>query len=164
MAELNEGFQKKSSSRIVRSRRHNAKVDLTAMVDLAFLLITFFMLTTSLAKSGSVDLTLPENGASMLVDENRTLTIVIRDNNTVSCFMGKENETTPAEFTLRTNELRREIIARKKQVNEYAASIVKPNNGIIVLIKPGKKSNYGNLVDVLDEMAICKIPAYAVID
>ena len=61
MAELNtgDGGGKKGGGK-VRSKKSNAKVDLTAMVDLAFLLITFFMLTTSLSKPQSMDLGLPD--------------------------------------------------------------------------------------------------------
>ena len=50
MAELDTGGGDKGKGGKVRSKKSNAKVDLTAMVDLAFLLITFFMLTTSLSK------------------------------------------------------------------------------------------------------------------
>ena len=61
MAELNtgDGGGEKGSKK-VRSKKSNSKVDLTAMVDLAFLLITFFMLTTSLSKPQSPDLGLPD--------------------------------------------------------------------------------------------------------
>ena len=61
MAELNtDGGGGKKGSGKVRSKKQNSKVDLTAMVDLAFLLITFFMLTTSLSKPQSMDLGMPE--------------------------------------------------------------------------------------------------------
>ena len=60
MAELNTGDSGSSKGGKVRSKKQNSKVDLTAMVDLAFLLITFFMLTTSLSKPQSMDLGLPD--------------------------------------------------------------------------------------------------------
>jgi len=61
MAELNtDGGGGKKGGGKVRSKKQNSKVDLTAMVDLAFLLITFFMLTTTLSKPQSMDLTLPD--------------------------------------------------------------------------------------------------------
>lgn len=47
---------------------------------------------------------------------------------------------------------------------EYSTTIGKPKNGPIVIIKPSKKSNYGNLVDILDEMTIAKIDTYAIIN
>jgi biopolymer transport protein ExbD len=75
MAELNQTSENGKRRRI-RSKKLNARIDLTAMVDLAFLLIMFFMLTTSLGKTGSMRLTMPEpTGKPTPVDGNRTLTI-----------------------------------------------------------------------------------------
>ncbi|HEX8268626.1 MAG TPA: biopolymer transporter ExbD [Flavobacterium sp.] len=165
MAELNAGNQSGTSkSRKIRSTKLNSKVDLTAMVDLAFLLITFFMLTTTLGKENSMQLVVPDSkGAPMPVDENRTMTIQIDDNNKAKCFMGKQSAT-PNELTLGTRELRDELARRKKEVLAYSTSHGKPEQGLIVLIKPGKESNYGNLVDVLDEMAISRISSYTIVD
>ena len=95
MAELNTdaGGGKKGSKK-VRSKKQNSKVDLTAMVDLAFLLITFFMLTTTLSKPQSMNLGLPdkedkpEDKIEQKVDENRTLTILMGANNQVKIFRG----------------------------------------------------------------------------
>lgn len=162
MAELNQDVASAKPQKI-RSRKINSKVDLTAMVDLAFLLITFFMLTTSLSKPKSMSLTMPDpKGAPGKVDENRTMTILVNANNKAKCFMGQQSE--PAnEVTLGTNELRREIAKRKKQVHAYSAANDKPD-GLIVIIKPSKQSNYGNLVDVLDEMAISDVQSYAIVE
>ena len=163
MAELNTNSNGARTKK-VRSRKLTSRVDLTAMVDLAFLLITFFMLTTSLSKPKSMDLTLPADGPSMPVDENRTMTILVGADDKAECFMGKLAETTPKEIKVGTRELRHEIALRQKQALAYSASKGAPENGLIVLIKPGKKSTYGNLVDVLDEMAIGGIKTYAIVD
>lgn len=166
MAELNnDAAGGASKSRKIRSRKLTSKVDLTAMVDLAFLLITFFMLTTSLSKANAMKLAMPDSkGESLPVDENRTLTILIDKQNTAQCFMGKFAEATPKPITLGTNDLRKELAARKKEVLAYAVAKGKPEQGLIVLIKASKQSNYGNLVDVLDEMAISEVPSYAIVD
>ncbi|HEX8562205.1 MAG TPA: biopolymer transporter ExbD [Flavobacterium sp.] len=163
MAELNTGSSNGTSKRLkVRSRKLTSRVDLTAMVDLAFLLITFFMLTTTLGKPHSMELTVPEaKGQPMPVDENRTLTIEIGQHNKAKCYMGKRSDET-TEINLATSELRKELAIRKKEVLAYSTSKGKPEQGIIVLIKPGEQSNYGNLVDVLDEMAISGVQTYAI--
>ena len=66
MAELNTGDSGGGKGGKVRSKKQNSKVDLTAMVDLAFLLITFFMLTTSLSKPQSMDLGLPDKNPDQI--------------------------------------------------------------------------------------------------
>jgi biopolymer transport protein ExbD len=166
MAELNQNAPAGAARpKKIRSRKLGAKVDLTAMVDLAFLLITFFMLTTSLSKPKSMDLTMPDSkGQPMPVDENRTMTILIGNDNKAFCYMGKLPADPPKEIALGTSALRRELATRKKEVLVYSSSKGKPEQGLIVVIKPGKKSNYGNLVDVLDEMAIAGVPTYAITD
>jgi biopolymer transport protein ExbD len=166
MAELNQGTPDGAATpKKIRSKKLSSKVDLTAMVDLAFLLITFFMLTTSLSKPKSMDLTMPDQiGNPSPVDENRTMTILIGDHNKAKCYMGKLADHTPKEITLGTNGLRRELTVRKKEALAYSAAKGKPDQGLIVLIKPGKQSSYGNLVDVLDEMAITDVPTYAITD
>ena len=86
MAELNTGDGGGGKGGKVRSKKQNSKVDLTAMVDLAFLLITFFMLTTTLSKPQAMSLGLPdkdpkEDSKDMKVDENRTMTLMLGENN-----------------------------------------------------------------------------------
>ena len=164
MAELNNDANGAAKPKKIRSKKSNSRVDLTAMVDLAFLLITFFMLTTSLIKPQAMDLSLPDSkGPSMPVDENRTMTILVGDQNKTKCYMGKKTDASK-EIALGTTELRKELTVRKKEVLAYSTAKGKPEQGLIVLIKPDKRSNYGNLVDVLDEMAISEIPSYAIVD
>ncbi|RZJ69078.1 biopolymer transporter ExbD [Flavobacterium sp.] len=166
MAELNTSQDSGAKAKKVRSKKLSSKVDLTAMVDLAFLLITFFMLTTSLSKPQSMDLTMPDNGPNqpMPVDENRTLTVLIDDNDRLKCFMGKLSENRPMEIASGTSAFRQKVLESKEKAQAYCESIGKKDQGLIVLIKPGKKSNYRNLVDALDEMAISDVRTFAIID
>lgn len=165
MAELKqENPSNNAEPRKIRAKRQNTSIDFTAMVDLAFLLITFFMLTTTLSKPMSMDLAMPEPiEKPMPVDENRTMTILIDHLNVAQCYMGKFSGDTK-KITLGTTDLRKELALRKKEVYAYSASIGKPEQGLIVLIKPGKQSNYRNLIDVLDEMAILDVSTYAITD
>ena len=70
----------------------------------------------------------------------------------------------PKDIAYGKDGLRKELISRKKSVLEYSAAKGKPQNGIIVIIKPSKKSNYKNLVDILDEMAISGVETYAIVN
>ena len=169
MAELNTGDGGGKGGK-VRSKKQNSKVDLTAMVDLAFLLITFFMLTTSLSKPQSMDLSLPDKDPDdktppVKVDENRTMTVMLGENNKMVYYMGLLNapKIGPKDIAYGKDGIRRELLTQKKAVLAYSTALGKPKNGIIVIIKPTKKSNYRNLVDILDEMAISGVDTYAIV-
>lgn len=170
MAELNTdaGGGKKGDKK-VRSKKSNAKVDLTAMVDLAFLLITFFMLTTSLSKPQSMDLGLPDKEdkdkpeKDIEVADNRTMTILLGENNKVKWYMGQFGTPLegPNDSSYGKAGIRQEILGKVKSVPEATGD---PKKGLIVIIKMDKKTNYKNMVDILDEMAIAKVPTYALVD
>lgn len=169
MAELNTGDGGGGKGGKVRSKKQNSKVDLTAMVDLAFLLITFFMLTTSLSKPQSMDLSLPDKNEDptkdkdLKVDEKRTMTIMMGENNKLVYYMGLLDAPIagPKDIAYGKDGIRKELLARKKSVIEYTGN---KDKGIIVIIKPGTKSKYKNLVDILDEMAITGVGTYAIVN
>jgi biopolymer transport protein ExbD len=170
MAELNtsDSSSKKGGGK-VRSKKSNSKVDLTAMVDLAFLLITFFMLTTSLSKPQSMDLGLPDKeddpnkDKPVKVDENRTMTVLLGDNNQLKYYMGLIGSPSvkPTAIAYGKAGIREVLLKQKQLVVEYTKDKKK---GLIVIIKPTKKSTYKNLVDILDEMAIVDVPTYAIVN
>lgn len=169
MAELNTGDGGGGKGGKVRSKKQNSKVDLTAMVDLAFLLITFFMLTTTLSKPQAMPLGLPDKdedptkNKDIKVDEKRTLTIMMGENNKLIYYMGLIDTPIagPKDIAYGKDGIRKVLLSRKKSVLEYTGDKTK---GIIVIIKPGKKSKYKNLVDILDEMAISGVETYAIVN
>ena len=170
MAELNTG-DGGGKDKKVRSKKQNSKVDLTAMVDLAFLLITFFMLTTTLNKPQSMSLGLPDKeddptkNVDQKVDENRTMTILLGGNDKLIRYVGFVTKPLaggePKDFTYGKDGIRQELLKRKELVFQYTGN---KDKGMIVIIKPSKKSTYKNLVDILDEMAIADVPTYAIVN
>jgi len=171
MAELNtnDSGGKKGGGK-VRAKKANAKVDLTAMVDLAFLLITFFMLTTTLSKPQAMDLGLPDKEKdpnkkeeNIKVDERRTMTVILGKNNQIKWFMGLPGTPIegPKDDTYGKNGLRKAILDKVVKVPQITGN---PKHGLIVIIKPTKESTYRNLVDLLDEMAICNVATYAIVN
>jgi biopolymer transport protein ExbD len=162
MAELDtsSGGGKKGGK--VRSKKASTRVDLTAMVDLAFLLITFFILTTTLAKPKAMDVTMPDKEEKqtdqLAVAASRSMTLLLGANNKLEWFIGEPGKSQPETTTYGKNGLRQTLIEKAKQVKETTGKYM------IVLIKPSDKSNYKNVVDVLDEMAITKMESYAIVD
>lgn len=173
MAELgNSGGGGGKKDGKVRSKKSDPRVDLTAMVDLAFLLITFFMLTTSLSKPQSMDLGLPDKNKDpnqedidIKVDQRRTMTIIMGKDNKIKWFHGLLEAPEPnggvTNEVYGKNGIRKEILKRVVSIPQITGS---KDKGMIVIIKPSKKSTYRNLVDILDEMAICNVPTYAIVN
>ena len=169
MAELDSsgGGGKKKGGKI-RSKKQSARVDMTPMVDLMFLLITFFMLTTTLAKPQAMDLAMPDKDeknkdAKLDVADNRTMTILLGKNNRIEWYIGLVDKpiTPPKVDNYGRNGIRKALIENNKKVLKVTGD---PKKGLIVLIKPSDKSNYQNLVDILDEMKISNTPIYAIVD
>ena len=156
----------------VRSKKLNSKVDLTAMVSVSFLLIIFFMVVGELSKPKAMKYGRPDcideypHGACNMPDENRTMTLLLDDNNEIITYTGLlfVPIDAPRKIKYGKNGIRKELLERNKKVLEYSAYRGKPGRGVTVIIKPSKKSNYGNLVDILDEMKITNISNYAVVD
>lgn len=170
MAELNTGEGKKGGGK-VRSKKSNPGVDLTAMVDLAFLLITFFMLTTTLSKPQSMPLAMPDKDITKPEDvskipEERMMTILIGKDNKILWYMGKFETPIipPTEAVYGKNGIRKDLLKQIVYGKAVAAREGKPDQGLIVNIKASDKANYRNLVDILDEMAITHPQLYAIGD
>ena len=156
----------------VRSKKLSTRVDLTAMVSVSFLLIIFFMVTIELAKPKMMEYEYGYRGGCgpepecNKPDENRILTVLLDDNNKMITYMGLLYAPIqkPKKVQYGKNGIRKEFLFIDKKVHEYSASFGRPQIGVTVIIKPSKNSNYGNLVDILDEIKITGIKSYSIVD
>lgn len=166
MAELDTsgGGSKKGGK--VRSKKMSTRVDLTAMVDLAFLLITFFMLTTTLAKPQAMDMFMPDKNdknpdQQLDVKASRTMTALLGSNNKVVWYMGVLGDNPPTVDNFGKKGIRESFIDMNKEV---VAKTGDPKKGLMVIVKPTDKSNYKNFVDILDELKIADVPSYGIVN
>jgi len=163
MAELDTSGGGKHKGGKVRSKKQSTRVDLTAMVDLAFLLITFFMLTTTLAKKKEMDLAMPDNSVktqSLPIAASRSMTILLGSHNKVEWYMGEAGKSAPTVTGFGKNQLRKDIIDNMKTVADTHTG---KEQEMEVVIKPSDKSSYETLVSTLDEMSITNIQIYAIV-
>lgn len=146
---------------VSRNSRQVPKVDLTAMVDLAFLLITFFMLTTSLSNPNAMDMAKPDKGPEeMGVPSSRTMTILLGKHDQVAWYMGEAENSQPQIESFQT--IRKSILANKAMVSKAYAD--NPGKSLIVIVKPTVGANYQNFVDIMDEISLAKITTAPMID
>jgi biopolymer transport protein ExbD len=163
MAELDTSGGGKHKGGKVRSKKASTRVDLTAMVDLAFLLITFFMLTTTLAKSKAMDMVMPDKDDKtkdqLAVAATRTMTVLLGSHDKIEWYMGEPGKSAPIVDHFGKDGLRKALIENGDRVKATHGGAP-----MIVLIKPSDKSNYANFVAALDELNITGIDIHAVVD
>lgn len=151
MAELNTGGGGDKGGK-VRSKKQSTRVDLTAMVDLAFLLITFFMLTTSLSKPLAMDIAKPDKDdktdTKLEVKQSQTLTILLGKNNQIMWYMGEAGKSTPTIEGFQG--IGKSLLENKKKVKDATGK------DIMVIVKPTDGATYKNFVDIMDELSITK--------
>lgn len=156
MAELNT----KNNAKVL------PKVDLTAMVDLAFLLITFFMLTTTLSKPVAMDIVKPDEGEEeprFAFPASRTMTILLAKGNKVAWYMGEAGKSRPNIEGI--SQIRKSILINKERVKSAAKlSLDGRKSSLIVVIKPTSGANFQNFVDIMDEMKLTNITMAPAID
>lgn len=149
----------------VRSKKQSTRVDMTPMVDLGFLLITFFMFTTTFSKPNVMDLGLPAKPK----ENQKAPDTEIKLSNSISILIGKDNRvfwhqqdnTSLTDANLNETTFDREGI---RKVIQQAKANAADQSKFTVIIKPTDDAVYKNFVDILDEMAITKSEQYGVTD
>ena len=155
---------------VSRMKKHSLKTDMTPMVDLGFLLIAFFIMTTELSKPVVTRLNMPHDGPPMPLGMSNALTVLLADNDAVYYYHGDWDEALKnkaiAKTTLSVRDGIGVVIREKQQVLDRLKG-VKPGaegrDGLMVLIKATKEANYSNVIDMLDEMTISKVKRYALV-
>ncbi|NEW84042.1 MAG: biopolymer transporter ExbD [Mariniphaga sp.] len=177
-----------------KAKKHGTHIDMTPMVDLACLLLTFFMLTTAFNKPKVMEVIMPEkpkaNEKPPELDKDRALNILLVENDKVLWYIGiaelGKTQITEADFS--KDGIRKVLLQRNKQL---FSNITKMNRelvegklklpkdsvegrikrfykadkfGPIVLIKAAEGVKYRNIVDIIDEMAITNIARYSLVD
>jgi len=163
MAELDTSGGGKHKGGKVRSKKASTRVDLTAMVDLAFLLITFFILTTTLQKPKAMDLTMPDKEdikQTEKIADDRSLTLLLGANNRLEWYLGLFTKPIggPTVIGYGKNELRKLLEDEEKKIQASTGK------GMFVVIKPSSQSVYNNMVAVMDELNIVNNQYRAIVD
>jgi biopolymer transport protein ExbD len=190
MAEMDvsSGGGHKKGPGVKKSKKLSTRVDLTPMVDLGFLLITFFIFTTTMSQPTAMKLNLPKDTENPeeqnQAKESGALTILLGKDNHVFYYEGQlapDGSNWKSSNFSGENSIRDVIINKKKDVisrhvhtvNGICQEIWAKNNNdqnsckdkdLVVVIKPGEESTYKNVVDILDEMAINVVKRYALVD
>jgi len=202
MAELNtdEGGGGKKKHGKKRAKKSSTRIDMTPMVDLGFLLLTFFILTTTFSKPKAMEINMPVKDKDLTdaeknkVPAEHTLNMILTKDNIIYWYFGvaDPNKALPAltKSNFSKDGIRKVLIAENnkrhnayKQIEDWKKDVADrkiseddykekvkafraqhKTSSLIVLLKPDKNAKYKNVVDALDEMAICNIGSYALLE
>jgi len=155
---------KRSAEKKKRFNRKSTRVDLTPMVDLGFLLLTFFVFTTTLSEAKAMDLVMPYDKVPDVRDkvcESCVLTVLLDKDNRIKYYEGAvESNPLVKETGFAPEEIRAILMQKKAAVERVRGS----GDQFILIIKPSADSNFKNFVDITDEVTICQIKKYYVDD
>ncbi len=155
------------------------RVDMTPMVDLAFLLITFFIFTATLNEPVTMGLAMPKDGPPTNLKESGALTVIVDKNDALHYYQGEFNGKQTVIHTTTISGIRQIIINKKREVEtRYLTNAeceeAKKKKGadvndcrqqdFFVLIKPTVTANYKQVVNILDEMTINRVLHYSIVN
>ena len=160
MSELDtSGGGHKKGPGVKKAKKASTRVDLTPMVDLGFLLITFFIFTTTMSQPTAMKLFLPKDTdkpeEQTKAKESGALTLLLGKNHNVYYYEGQLDPSASNMKSSTMKKIRNEIISKKRNT---------PKDDLGIVIKASVESTYRDVVDILDEMTINDIPRYALVD
>ena len=162
MAEMDTsggGGHHKKGPGVKKSKKASTRVDLTPMVDLGFLLITFFIFTTTMSQPTAMKLNLPKDTdkpeEQNKLKESGALTLLLGKNNSVYFYEGILDPSASNLKSSTMKKIRDEIIRKKRST---------PAEDLMIVIKPTDDATYKDVIDALDEMTINDIKRYALVD
>ncbi len=185
MASIDEGGggDHKKGPGVKKAKKLSTRVDMTPMVDLGFLLITFFIFTTTMSSPTTMDLFMPKDTdkdeEQNKAKESGALTILLGKNNEVFYYAGQLLPDASNFKSSSFKDIRGVIIDKKKQVmsihqhDAKCQEIWAKHGGdktscldqdLVVVIKPNAEATYKNTVDILDEMTINDVRRFAMVD
>ena len=147
-----------------RPVKHQLRIDMTPMVDLGFLLISFFVITTELSKPTVMPLAMPKDGGEADLGESYAFTVLLDSRENAWFYHGNWAAAVAKKAVFPVNgskELRQKIQERQQWLDIHPGK--EGRDGLMVLVKSSPEASYKQVVDVLDEMAINQVKKYAVI-
>ena len=177
-----------------RAKKQNTHIDMTPMVDLAFLLLTFFVLTSTFSKPVTMEITMPVKDKN---DEptkvKNILTLVVTKGDSIAYYYGVMDTASTSPFSVTTfskdgirkvlvennketikkvKEIEKNLLADKTKTEQEKKDLLKKQSmelmglkeALTVVIKTTDDAKYGRVVDMVDEMSIVNVGKYALVD
>ena len=152
MAEILDSFKQTKGKQLIKK---STRIDLTPMVDLGFLLITFFVFTTTINTTKAMAMVSPKESTTVNDDicESCAITLLPAGNNTLFYYEGSDKNGVFKTTSYNAEGLRALLINKKMRVAQL-------HREAILIIKPGAASTFKNLINIIDESNICMYKRY----
>lgn len=144
-----------------KPRRQGIRIDMTPLVDVAFLLLTFFMLTTQFKPPEEVSITLPSSHSEFKLPESDVMTINIADDGRI--FLGLDSQILRGRLFGKENELKASILVEKDQLGNLLVQARTMNPKLRTVIKGDRNSDYGVTEDVMDILLKTQITRFSLV-
>ncbi len=139
-------------------RRQNYKLDMTPMVDVAFLLLTFFILTTQFRPPQVAEIILPESNSAFKVPDKDVMTITVDTYGKI--YLGVDSENLRAILFGVENRLKSGIEVSTEQLATLLQNARIKNPKLRTMIRADKNSEYGIIERVMDVLQKTKITRF----
>ena len=141
-----------------KRKRLGFHIDMTPMVDVAFLLLTFFMLTTTFSKANTMEINIPPENSEVKIAETNVMTFRIAEDGYAYWSIGEER---PRQVRLYED---REAVSLSREVRQMLLQQTKVNSKLVIVVKISDKAKYKYLVDLIDEFNLMKIDRFSLDD
>lgn len=160
MAEISTSNSSNKKGIVKKLVKKSTRVDLTPMVDLGFLLVTFFVFTTTMAEPKAMKINMPydkaDDGGSKIC-ETCALTILLAKNNGLYYYEGMPENAVYKQTTYSADGLRKLITDKKRSVEATGKELQ-------LIIKSSDSSSLKNLVNVIDESNIAVVKRFFMVE
>ncbi len=141
-----------------KHHRQNVRVDMTPLVDVAFLLLTFFMLTTQFKPPEEVAIELPRSHSDFKLPESDVMTVNIAKDGRI--FLGLDSQILRGRLFGKENELKASVNIPKEQLGNYLIQARTANPRLRTVIKGDKDSEFGVAEDIMDILQKAQITRF----
>lgn len=132
----------------IKTNRMGIRIDMTPMVDVAFLLLTFFMLTTQFRPPAEVDVMLPDSHSQIKLPETDVMTVTIDKDGAL--FLGVDSQYLRRKLFGEENMLRTDVPIQLHALPQKLMEARVANPKLRAVIKSDRNTEYGAVLDVMD--------------
>jgi biopolymer transport protein ExbD len=142
----------------IKKKRVSIRIDMTPLVDVAFLLLTFFMLTTTFKPPEDVEVVLPTSHSEIKLPESNTMLVYV--DKTGAIFMGFDSQTTMEKMFGTANKYKQAVAIKKEELGDMLMKARISNPKLRTIVKADAVAEFGVIEDIMNILDQVKITRF----